>query len=167
MLLRYSHVNLKHNSMKTTSLPQQFCVVTDEYWKVVAETASSWATLPYDSQNAKPAWYRRIPIIGRKTKGFIVSGFKLDWEPRQLRSGDPVDFFAATPIETLFVSEQIYSEIQEIETDACIVETNGHRIVTMEHGMEAWSQRATAMLREISSSELSRIQSVLSFVSGL
>ncbi len=150
--------------------PQQFCILSNSYSKIVMESASYWMKMPYDSESARPGWYKKN--IFQRIEGVIMRGFKLDWQPKlEISSGNEmVDWFAAQPTESVFIPQSIYFLVQSISTEACVVEATHFGTAKTRHlnlgVIPEFCLVISKFVREIEESELRKIQAIDAFVGG-
>lgn len=95
--------------------PQTICLLSPSYFKIVMETASLWGPVPYNTTDGTPCWYWHGL---RKYRGYLVTGFKMDWSPinRDSTGVEMFDFLNAAPIEKVWIPESWYSTLQSKES---------------------------------------------------
>lgn len=155
---------MKKLIQKTTT-----CLLSPEYFKIVMEAASLWATLTYSQTYAYMAWYWENLS---KVNGYILTGFKTNWpDNTKFSSGNElIDFFFKVPVEVIFVSEELYKKITSIKSNGCIVEVTEYgKARTKNNGFKRIysCSVATDFVKELSEEELRKIKSVDAFTGGV
>ncbi len=157
------------------------CILSPGYFKSVAETASLFTKLPYDTKYYKEAWYWKNL---RKRKGYLLTGFKVDYPGNSLDlsktvrelspSSDLPDFLDAlnkAPLEMIFVDEDLFNRIKSIKSDACLLETSEYGAVKSKpnnyHITSHFCIKASSFMKELSSQEILKIKSIDNFVAGI
>lgn len=144
------------------------CLLSPEYFKVVMEAASLWATLTYSQTFAYTAWYWKNLS---KVKGYILTGFKTKWPDDTPSTGNELmDFFFKVPVQMIFVSEELYNKVKSIKSNGCIVEVAEYgKVKTENQGFKrTWScSFGDLFIKELSEEELRKVKSLDAFVGGV
>ena len=156
-------------SFKKSSNPEQFCILSSNYFKIVMESASAWDTLPYHNRKHRPAWYRKN-LLALKTRGRIVSGFKLDCT-KKLTENKLLNFFNEVPIQTsLFIPNDLYHTITtEVKSMGCIVKATGYRDVNIwckedKKLVTSFCISVSSLIKELDEKELRQIEAIYAMV---
>jgi len=155
--------------MKKLIDKETLCVLNPNYFKAVMETGSKWVTLPYDTKDAKPAWHR--PKIFIKERGYVMTGFKINWpESNKPSSGiDMFDMFDQAPIKVIFMTQELYSQVASMKSNACIMEFSEYGMVNTRGNygkMAVFCIKASAFVQELTDQELRKLKSVDAVITG-
>jgi hypothetical protein len=164
---------------------EQICVLSPVYFMAVVAAANDLVRKPnlfYSTNYAKKAWYWRFWPI--KTRGYVLTGFKMKWPdklPLPSEMGVRAEMaetikmlndMKMSPIETVFVSKDLYSIISQMDENACILEIDAYGTVNYnkhnEHGrFSSFCIRASRLINVLSDKEMRQIKSVDAFVTGM
>ncbi len=149
--------------------PEHFCILSSGYFKMVMETASLWSYFAYDSTSAKPAWYKKN--IFTKEQGYIMTGFKMDWSVTAASTGDVMfDMFESAPIQTLFVPEVLFHQINNIKSQGCKVLAHAYGTAKIMHPeyrvVPMFCLMVSEFIKELSDKELRDVASIDAMISG-
>ena len=163
--------------MKTLFESKTICLLAEQYFKAVMETASIWAMLPYDTKQAKEAWYWRGLI---KETGYLFVGFKTQPPETLLKEDNPnldpefiswFNAFEKSPTEMVFVSKKLYEKIKSIKTNACTVLVKKYGTVKTKHPeyktIPHFCLIAEDFIQELSDAEMRKIKSIDMMVAGI
>ncbi len=120
--------------MKKLFKNEDVCILSEKYFVEVMQIASLSirSFFPYDKEYAKEAWYRNI--FFRKFRGYIITGFKMNWKIKPLektkqflpagstyKEPDLIKIMENTPIESIFIPEELYKKIKSLRGKAFVV----------------------------------------------
>jgi len=150
--------------------PEPFCILHPDYYKIVMESASQWAQLPYDTKSAQPSWYKKN--IFTKEEGYIMTGFKMDWQANQPSTGNEMlDWGRMAPIQMLFVPEALYQQIRNIKTQGCKVLASAYGSAKIMHAeyrvVPIFCLMVSEVLTELTEKDVRNIESVDAVVGGV
>jgi len=170
--------------MKKLFAKEQICVLSPVYFRAVVESTNDLVKNPnllYDTNYAKKAWcWKFWPI---KKRGYVLTGFKMKWPdklPLPSEMGVPATMtetikmlndMKMSPIETVFVSRDLYSIISQMDENACILEIDAYVTVNHKHSeygrFSSFCLKASRIVNVLSDKEMRQIKSVDAFVTGI
>ncbi len=148
--------------------PIDLVILSESYWKDVAEVASQWTVLPYDkSERVQPARCRK-GFFGSE-KGYLVVGFFLDWPAATDNNGQPPAMLVfqhwldQTPIENVFIPRRDWEAISKNNWDGFVIRVRERRRVSSRVGtyrMMVFDE----LVKSLSKNEIAKLKAVDDFV---
>lgn len=142
-----------------------YCILSEAYQKIITESASAWTVFRYRNVYAEPASYRKL---FRKVKGYEVTGFKVNFsDVGKVSTGNKlIDVFTHSPIESIFLPEEIYKKVKSIHGNGCLVGTEDARNVKTKY-IKIPCPVASMFVKELTEEEVRKMKSIDAFVSGI